>query len=266
MNTALREALSPVPAAVNASRLLDPRSLGPGDHRAEPKAAASPDPVEVAINLAPPGSCSAGGTTTFVVLDESAGVTGSGGNDPLSRRHAEAALAIRHVAAACRCRRDRVALVPFDRGSAGFVAPQPLTRNGLRTITRGLQRLSHGMGLSSELGPPLDYVETQASQQRGDVALVVFSDLLLTDQNPSTVLTRLRAFPGYVHAVVLGAIPPSVLVDDPYVAVTRLTPSTPPGEAAHAVFDGLNHYRSPSSTTGSAAHPTESPHRKELSA
>ncbi|MEN4475713.1 vWA domain-containing protein [Mycolicibacterium cosmeticum] len=183
------------------------------------------------------------GSTVFVVLDESASVACSGGNDPLSRRHAETALAIRHVAVACRCRRDRVALVPFDKGSAGHVAPQALTGSGIRQLNRGLRLLANNGGISSNLAPALDHVEALAAHADSEAAVVIFSDFLLTEQDPDAVLSRLRTFPGYVHAVVLGAQPPPVLITDPNVTITRLTPSSPPGSAAQAVFDGLTRYR-----------------------
>lgn len=243
MTTGLRETLAPLPLTVNPSRLLVPRRLGGDEAPGTQRASARRDPAALAITLERPGPCPPGGVTVFIVLDESASVAASGGNDPLARRHAETALAIRHVASTCRCRADQVGLVPFDHGSRGFVAPQALNAAGVRRLTRGLERLSSGYGISSELDPPLKFVETHAGHQRGSVAMVVFSDFLITDANPSGVIARLRTFPGYLHAVVLGALPPSVLAADPNVTVTRLTPSSPPGEAARAVFDGLNHYR-----------------------
>ena len=228
------------------SHLLGPAGSGPS------AAVASRQP----ITLGDPGICPPDGTTVAIVLDESASVTAGEGNDPLSRRHYETSLAIRHVAAKCRCGHDRVTMVPFDMGSPGYVAPQSLTRTGVRRVQRGLRHLAGGCGMSSELGPALDCVDTQVKTPPGNLALVVFSDFLLTDPNPSTVLARLRTFPGYVHAVVLGAQPPGVLVADPKVNVTRLTPASPPGAAARAVFDGLTHFRL---RQGSAAHHHQSP-------
>jgi hypothetical protein len=234
----------PLPVSVVRSRLLRPRSLGHDERLDDGRTAADLRSADAAISLETPGPCPPGGATVFIVLDESGSVTAGGGNDPLSRRHAETLLAIRHVAGACRCRRDRVALVAFDAGFMGCVAPQPLTAAGLRRLHRGLRRLSRQRGMSSDLDPALRHVERAAQNQRGPVAVVVFSDFLLTDTDPTAVLARLPVFPGYVHAVVLGAVPPSVLTADARVAVTRLTPSSPPGAAARAVFDGLNHYRS----------------------
>lgn len=243
MNTVLRETLLPLPIEFGDSRLLLPHNLGSGDAALAQRAGGVLRAGDAPIHLGPPGPCPSGGVTVFIVLDESASVAATGGNDPLSQRHAEAALAIHHVAAACRCRRDLVSLVPFDDHSPGYVAPQPLTRHGVRRLDRALQRLAKGWGLSSELEPALTRVEAAARSQRRSVAVVVFSDFLLTDAHPSSVMTRLRSFPGYVHAVVLGALPPAALVDEPAIAVTRLTRSSEPGAAARAVFDGLNHYR-----------------------
>lgn len=256
MNAVLQDTALPLPVAVGQSRLLLPRGLGPSDARPARHVPGGLRSGAAVIGLGAPGPCPPGGTTTFFIFDQSASVTTAGGNDPLSRRHAEAALAIRHVAAACRCGRDLVSLVPFDEGSAGHVAPQPLTRQGVRRLTRGLEHLAGRWGLSSELDPPLTRVETMVPSERGAVAVVVFSDFLLTDTNPTGVIARLCSFPGYVHAVALGAIPRGVLVADPRVAVTRLTPSSTPGDTARAVFDGLNHYRHRSHDPDSIAHHT----------
>ncbi|MCX2934667.1 hypothetical protein ORI20_30825 [Mycobacterium sp. CVI_P3] len=232
-----------LPAHLRDGQLLPPAIVRAG-HTAgvKQRPARARDEAEH-IRLGDPGPCPPDGATVFIVLDESASVASGGGNDPLSRRHEETALAIWHVAAACQCGRDRAALVPFDMNSAGHVAPQPFTARGLRRLDRGLHRLSGGCGLSSDLGPALDRVEAYAGRQCENNAVVVFSDFLLTDANPSNILSRLRTLPGYVHAVVLGAAPPRVLVAAPDVTVTHLTPSSPPGSAARAVFDGLTHFR-----------------------
>ncbi|MGU3500912.1 hypothetical protein [Mycobacterium sp. C31M] len=237
---------------LSITRLLPSHLIGrpPGSGDWGPSAGASRLPIA----LGDPGTCALDGTTVAIILDESASVTAGDGNDPLSRRHAETDLAISHVAAACHCGRDRVAVVPFDTGSPGHVAPQALTRAGVRRLHRGLERLADGWGMSSDLGPALDCIDTQVRRQPGNLAVVVFSDFLLTDANPTSVLRRLCAVPGYVHAVVLGAQPPAVLVSDPNVAVTRLTPISSPGTAARAVFDGLTRFRTyQSPDLGSAA-------------
>ncbi|WP_421874687.1 hypothetical protein [Mycolicibacterium wolinskyi] len=245
--------VSPLPTGLLDGQRLPPQILG---------AAASPAPKEYVagtgrepIVLGDPGSCPVCGSQTWVLIDSSPSVEGSDGNDPLSRRYDETALAIRHVAAACRCGRDRIALEPFDTGSPGHVAPQPLTTRGVRRLDRGLRRLAATCGMSSQLGPALDRVEMQTAKRDAQTGIVVFSDFLLTDHNPTNVMSRLRAFPGHVHAVVLGAQPPSVLVTDPNVTVTRLTPTSPPGAAARAVLEGLTRFRTTTDTDpGSAAH------------
>ncbi|MBF9435238.1 MULTISPECIES: vWA domain-containing protein [Mycobacteroides] len=250
------------PVSVLEGRLLPPADLDGEQDTAVQRQTQASGPESPVIRLGDPGACPSGGITVFIVDDGSPSVADTGGNDPLSRRYAETLLAIRRVAAACRCRRDRVALVPFDEGSTGHVAPQPLTRRGMRTLIDGVRQRASECGLSSDLGPALDRVDAYAARSHGAVALVVLSDFLLTDPNPSAVVERLQAFPGYVHAVVLGAQPPRVLLADPHVAVTRLTPSSPPGSAAQAVFDGLTHYRTHgSSPQGSAAHHHENHHQ-----
>lgn len=245
---------------LGTTRLLPSHLLGhhPGTAGPAPSGTVA---SSLLIALGDPGRCGPEGTTVAIVLDESASVTCGDGNDPLSRRHAETALAIGHVAAACHCGRDRVAVVPFDTGSPGYVPPQPLTRAGVRRLHRGLQCLAGGWGMSSELGQALDAVDSQIGKHLGNLAVVVFSDFLLTDANPTDVLRRLCSLPGYVHAVVLGAQPPAVLAADPAIAVTRLTPASPPGAAARAVFDGLTRFRTyQSPDLGSAArHSRETP-------
>lgn len=253
MSATSPRAASPLPTELLGEWLLAPQLLGTAADPAAGLHTASGDPGQP-IRLGDPGSCPPGGTTVAIVLDESASVTTGGGNDPLSQRHTEAALAIHHVAEACRCGRDRISLVSFDIGSTGYVAPQPLTAHGVKRLDRGLQRLADWRGLSSQLGPALDHVAAGSRRQGEAAAVVVFSDFLLTDPHPSAVLARLRAFPGHVHAVVLGAQPPGVLTADPNVAVTRLTPASPQGSAARAVFNALTVYRlRPTSDQGSAA-------------
>lgn len=219
-----------------SSHLLPSNRIGEGGSR--PVAPARTG--EVPVPLGDPGGCPPTGSTVYVVLDQSPSVASEGGNDPLSRRHQETALAIAQVASACRCRQDRVGLIPFSVGSPGHVPPQPLARPGMRRLRRGLRA---GCGSSSSMLPALRFVERDARDRRGPLALVVFSDFLLTDSSPSDVISRMCAFPGSVHAVVLGAAPPQALLRHPHVTVTRLTPNSPRGAAAQAVFDGLTRHR-----------------------
>lgn len=255
MTSAPLLAVTQLPISVLDGRLLPPADLH-GDQGSDVQRQKQPhSPGAGIIRLGDSGTCPSGGTMVFIVDDGSPSVADVGGNDPLSRRYAETALAIRHVATACRCKHDRVALVPFDIGAAGHVVPQPLTRHGVQILIRGLERRKSEVGMSSELGPALDRVDGYMDRSRAAAALVVFSDFLITDQSPTSVLQRLRTFPGYVHAVALGAQPPRVLLADPDVAVTRLSPSSPPGSTAQALFDGLTHYRTRGGAfQGSAAH------------
>lgn len=227
---------------LRVAELLEPRLLRapipPDTHRPPSAIDERRDP----ISLGDPGLCPLHATTLVLIDDRSPSVISPGGNDPLSRRHYEAALAIKHVATACRCKQERVALVPFDLPSAGYVPPQPLTRYGLRRLYAGLRAAARDY-TSSDLNPALTHAERMAAGMHGTVALVVFSDFLLTDRSPSDVLDRLGSFPGYVHAVVLGAEPPALFLHGPGVAHTRIMPTSPPGATARTVFEDLVHYR-----------------------
>jgi hypothetical protein len=252
MTSAVQQQVSLLASHFQGGGLLPPQTLGIASTHASFRESTGPAPGTRQIILGDPGSCPAAGTSVYVVLDESASVASADGNDPLSRRHRETAFAIAHVASACRCRHDRVALFPFDVGSPGQVPPQPLTSPGVRRLRQGLRSLSTGYGMSSSLLPALTHVEQHAARRSGALALVVFSDFLLTDQFPAAAMTRMCAFPGSVHAVVLGAAPPPVLLQHPGVTITRLTPRSPPGAAAQAVFDGLTRQRT-HRTTGAAS-------------
>lgn len=259
MTGQVQQRISPlIMSRIHNGHLIAPQTLDTASTRASAWAPTGTEPSTGPISLGNPGSCPAGGTTVYVVLDGSLSVASADGNDPLARRHEETALAIAHVASACRCRHDRVALIPFDVGSPGQVPPQPLTRSGVRRLRQGLRRLSIGYGLSSRLIPALAHIEQHAAGRSEALALVVFSDFFLTDQFPTAAINRMCAFPGSVHAVVLGAVPPRVLALYPDVAVTRLTPGSPPGAAARAVFDGLTRHRTyPVTDEGNAAHQSD---------
>lgn len=231
------------PGLARRAQLLEPRLLEgrPTVQRAYQAPTVLAD-GQTPTSLGDPGWCPPHGTNLSVILDGSPSVTSPGGNDPLSRRHDEAAHAIAHVAAACRCKRERVSLLPFDLPAAGYVPPQPLTKTGLRRLHRGLRAAARST-TSSNLDPALTHAERMAARAPGAAALVVFSDFLLSDRCPNDVLGRLVSFPGYVHAVVLGAEPPALFLHDRGVAHSRIMPTSPPGATAYAVFDGLVHYR-----------------------
>jgi hypothetical protein len=192
--------------------LLPSGLLGPGLLVvAEPTAAAvtgwsaavaRADDVDYPLGTA--GRCTGERRLFILVLDDSGSVTGVGGNDPLSRRYAEARLAVRTLSRACGCGRERVAVLHFD--GLGEVEPCGLDRWGLVRVLDGLVQ-PVGAGGSSELGPALGRAEALAGEAAGHgyrVQLVVLSDFELLDDDPVGVMGRLAAFPGAVTAVVLG--------------------------------------------------------------
>lgn len=179
------------------------------------------------VVLGDAGTCADIPTQLLLLTDDSASLTASGGNDPLARRYEEARRSISHVARSCRCRQERVAVIPFDQPSERTLRPQPLTKLGVRRIHSALRSTGREPG-SSSLAPALDLAERQAEQlPDGFTDLVVLSDFLLTDRQPDHVLSRLVEYPGRVHAVVLGARPPGQLHDASTVKVTVLTPPNP---------------------------------------
>lgn len=193
------------------------------------------------ITLGDPGTCG-GKTTTFILTDNSLSVCGAGGNDPISRRHDEALLTIRHVAAACRCGQERVALLPFDQPSLGLVLPQRLDGRGIRRLKRGMV-IAERTGGSSSLLPALTFAEHLAKLTPNNAAVVVLSDFELCDDEPDRVLDRLASFPGYVHAVVLGGFTSGDLKDHQRMAISKIASGSQPGDVAQAVFAGLTAHR-----------------------
>ncbi|WP_253812859.1 hypothetical protein [Nocardia amikacinitolerans] len=166
-------------------------------------------------------------------------MAGLGGNDPISRRYAEAQIAIRHVAAACSCKKECGAVLHFDQPSPWDVGPNRLHGRGLRRLSQGLQEPSGGYG-SSCLLPSLRTAVTMATHFKGDaVQLIVFSDFLLADAEPDAALAELAKFPGAVHAVVLTTLPPVQLETEPNVTVTLIDGSSEPGAVARALVRSL---------------------------
>ncbi|GAB25405.1 hypothetical protein GOPIP_081_00440 [Gordonia polyisoprenivorans NBRC 16320 = JCM 10675] len=185
------------------------------------------------------GPCPAHAVEVVALFDNSPSVSLSGGTDPLANRLAEARQAIGHMAAACRCRRERVSLLSFDQPGRASVLRQPLTRTGVRRLYASLGRMPSEPG-SSDLGPGLDVAEHLAGRAPGPVVVVVFSDFLLTDTDPERVLARFSGLEAVRHAVVLGARPPGALSGSD-VAVSTITPASEPGAVAqvlaHAFLD-----------------------------
>ncbi|MGJ6122343.1 hypothetical protein QN239_07180 [Mycolicibacterium sp. Y3] len=231
-------------AAILEQGLLRQDLLGGGGFRNESTAAAVCDKIDEYLSqiiLGDPGTCG-GETTTFILTDNSGSVCGAGGNDPTTRRHDEALLTIRHVAVACRCGREQVALLPFDQPSPGLVLPQRLNGRGIRRLQRGMV-IAERTGASSSLLPALTIAERLAKLTPHRAAVVVLSDFELCDHQSDRVLERLANFPGHVHAVVLGGLTPDQLENDERVAISEITPESQPGEVAQAIFDGLTAHR-----------------------
>jgi hypothetical protein len=72
-----------------------------------------------------------------------------------------------------------------------------------------------------------------------DLVGVIVSDFELSDFDPSEVFTRLRAFPGRIHAVVLGGNVPPDLVAADNITVTPLSAGDAPGAFAAALHRSL---------------------------
>ena len=143
-------------------------------------------------------------TLLIANFDNSGSVTSPIGTDPLSNRFAEVAHAFSVVARRSKSH-ELGAVLHFDTPSSGDVRPTPITRRGLPRLRSGLHVPSDGVG-TSELGPSLRRaVEIADAHPDHAATLVVLSDFWLLDPDPVNVLSELAAFPGDVHAVVLGS-------------------------------------------------------------
>jgi hypothetical protein len=193
------------------------------------------------IAFGPAGRCPHEPTLITFGFDNSGSI--SSGNDPIGNRYDEAKLAIEAVSRRCRCHHEYCAIVHFDYPTSRCVAPTPLDRPGVETVLRGLEVPVDGAG-SSVLGPTLNRAYELAEQYpKHRHLLVVASDFELFDADVAKVLADLRSFPGHVHALVLRAEPPAVLVADESVVVTRIGYDDEPGAVARAVFASLTTHR-----------------------
>lgn len=188
-----------------------------------------------------PGRCPGHPTLTIVIFDDSGSVIAPAGNDPVSNRYAEAAAAFDALARRCRCGRCLAAVLHFDL--VGGAGPLPLRRRVPRAVQRALATPPDAAGCSL-LGPSLaaaartvDGVPSVRS-----LALVVFSDFQLFDDDLGRVLADLAGFPGEVHAVALGSSPDTTGLD-PGITVTRLTNDDAPGALGRALLRSLAHGR-----------------------
>jgi hypothetical protein len=197
----------------------------------------SPEPR---LLLGDPGRCGEQPTLVITAFDDSGSVTSPAGADPVANRYQEARAALRAVARRCDCGQCLGSVLHFDLVAG--VAPTALTKRLVPTLEAGLRTPADGMG-SSVLGPSLAeaYEITQRYPEHVST-LVVLSDFELFDPDVSGVLMRLAAFPGDVHAVVLGGQGPAGGLD-PRIQVTPIHHDDPPGALARAVFASLTAHR-----------------------
>lgn len=222
-------------AALLPSSLLHGRPLG-----RSPQGAAARQ-ADAAYVLGDPGRPSPVPTLLIAVFDNSGSVICPIGNDPLSNRFAEVTHAFT-VVARRGSRHELGAVLHFDTPCSGDVAPVPLTRGGLLQLRAGLRLPRDGAG-TSDLGPSLRHATALADVNLGHRStLVVLSDFLLTDTDPVGVLRQMAAFPGDVHAVVLGGRM-SVGSLDERITVTYIEREDRPGAVAQAVFASLLTHR-----------------------
>ena len=193
-------------------------------------------PDDVHYYLGGAGRCT-GQRRLFVFMpDDSGSVVGAGGNDPLSKRYAEARLAVRTLARACHCWRELVAVAHWDR-SLCDVPPVGLNRLGTAWALSGLVQPVDAAG-TSDLGPVLARVTSRLRRWKWagcQVHLVVMSDFELTDADPAGVFERLNSFPGEVTALVLRSQPDQRL-DSERVKGVAISQADEPGRLARALF------------------------------
>lgn len=221
-------------AALLPGRLVSPSLFG----TAPTIPATEPDP---AYKLGSPGKPSPVPTLLIALFDNSGSVTSPGGTDPLSNRYAEVTTAFQTVARKG-SPRELGAIVHFDTPSSGGVEPVPITRTGMLRLRAGLRPPPDGAG-TSELGPSLHRALEIAENHPGhEVTLVVLSDFQLFDPEPGQVFSYLAAFPGDVHAVVLGGRLPVGVLDE-RITITAIDRESRPGAVARALFSSLVTHR-----------------------
>lgn len=195
----------------------------------------------VTYDLGDPGRPAAVPTLLIALADDSASVTASGGADPLANRYAEMDKAFRTVARRG-SRRELVAVLHFDSPCDADIAPRPLTSSSVRALQQGLRAPRGGLG-SSELGPSLRRAVALARKHaRHEATLVVLSDFALLDADVEEVLAELAAFPGDVHAVLLGGDASEHRFASS-ITVTAVHHGDPPGAVARALFASLKTHR-----------------------
>ncbi|SIS17829.1 hypothetical protein [Microbacterium sp. RURRCA19A] len=197
-----------------------------------------PSEQEPWIELGWPGLESKRPCLVMLNFDSSGSVIAPQGNDPIGNRFNEARRAIRLVADWTYTSRSKVAVLHFDHplGASGVVSLND--RRLLQRLDPSLQNPG-GRGIS-DLLPSLSEMERLAeAHPEHDLIGVIVSDFELSDVDLSEVFTRLRAFPGRIHAVVLGGQVPPDLVGADNVTVTTLSAGDPPGAFAAALHRSL---------------------------
>lgn len=191
--------------------------------------------------LGSPGWPSKEPTLFMAIFDNSGSVVAPTGTDPLSNRFEEVAHAF-SVVARRGARHELGAVVHFDTPSSGEVGPVPITKYGMVKLRRGLRPPPDGRGSSALLPSVRRAIELAEAYPEHKVTLVVLSDFQLLDPVPAQALAELAAFPGDVHAVVLGGrLPDGVLADR--ITVTPVRTDDPPGAVARALFASLTTHR-----------------------
>lgn len=184
-----------------------------------------------------PGHCPGHPNLTIAIFDDSGSVIAPAGSDPVSNRYAEAGAAFAALARRCRCGRCLAAVLHFDL--VGGAGPLPLKRRVPHALQQALA-IPPGAAGTSLLGPSLGAAARMVDRTpsvRG-LALVVFSDFQLFDEDLERVLSDLASFPGEVHAVVLGSGSGTPGLD-PRITVTQLTSGDAPGALGRALMRSL---------------------------
>jgi hypothetical protein len=218
-------------------------------------------PPTQSYRLGDPGRPATVPTLLIADFDNSGSVISPKGTDPLSNRFTEVAHAFAVVAR--KGSNNELGMVLHFDTTGSDVGPVPITRRGLRVLRKGLHVPPDGRG-SSELAPSLHRaVEIAEAHPDHHATLVVLSDFQLLDADPVQALSDLSAFPGQVHAVVLGVRVPAAVLDE-RITVTHVGRNDPPGAVARALFASLTTHRPGSRAHHAANSDSQSSRRRVL--
>lgn len=229
------------------STLIPTRLLSQPNTHLDPLAVIPPSSLasdpDVHYWLGNSGVCTGHKRLFVFAFDDSGSVTARCGNDPLSRRYAEARLAVRTLVRACSCGREMAAVFHFDRSGLD-VAPVGFDPASNRRVQDAL-RLPDDVPGTSEFGPVLGRIERAArpwARHGWDVHLIVLSDFELLDADLGGVLGRFQGFAERyaATAVVLGNHQPDPRLLDGAVSVAPIDVGDRPGALARAVFGVLS--------------------------